>query len=544
MLNGRSRNILLEIILHRLVRPKDLAGKFRVSERTIRMDLDDINFFLKQNRYPVLQNRGKQGVYFPGSKEETAGLYRLMNTKEIVMASYLPDERLLEILYTVACRKGPVKIEELAEQLLVSKSTVVKDLERLKLMYQTDFLRLQGTAVGIELIGDEAKIRRSIVNAFVYHMDKNAVRDVLKLFVSRGDPVTYRVYWRLFEVVDLDFVIECADMVESRLSVRLSDTKYLLLCGYLCMTIKRIGMGCPAGDGAYDPAGSKTGQLAKELGQMLQKQCEVPVTGGELEFLRYILYSISYQSYLADHPVDEKEVAIIIQFMIDNVSASGYPCLQNDRLLKSGLKEEILELVVKRELNLPVSKNIISLKDQMYFDMYNLVEKSVFPLRAYMKRSLVENEVWRLTYHFIDGCLRHTAGSGKRVLIVSDKAKPLIRILENRLLSMFRVDIAASVGFRQMDRALQCYKPDCVVATMQIEVPGVETLTVHPLLSDKDIRKLTTHLPGHVLDYEMIDRILDCLDIAGDSAARDEAGEKLAAMFKLKTDWITGSEKE
>lgn len=53
-------------------------------------------------------------------------IYRLINESRVVTASYSPDERLLELFYRLAMAKEPVRLTDLAEQLLVSKSTIVR----------------------------------------------------------------------------------------------------------------------------------------------------------------------------------------------------------------------------------------------------------------------------------------------------------------------------------------------------------------------------------------------------------------------------------
>ena len=48
MIGKRARSIILEIIKKGEVKIQDLSGKYHVSERTIRSDLEEIDYFFEE----------------------------------------------------------------------------------------------------------------------------------------------------------------------------------------------------------------------------------------------------------------------------------------------------------------------------------------------------------------------------------------------------------------------------------------------------------------------------------------------------------------
>lgn len=145
MISKRARSIILEILKKDEVKIQELSNRFHVSERTIRSDLEEIDFFLKEHGCNAIERKNRGMVSIAGDDAVSMLVYQLINEHKIVITSYSPQERLLEIFYLLAVSDAPLKLEDLAECLFVSKSTVVKDLETLKLLYEEFDLCFLGT---------------------------------------------------------------------------------------------------------------------------------------------------------------------------------------------------------------------------------------------------------------------------------------------------------------------------------------------------------------------------------------------------------------
>lgn len=111
----RCRNIILEIIKKESVKQSELARLFKVSERTIRSDIDEINYFLNTNSFaPLYKNKNKE-ITFKTDENKLQLIYCLINKNDIVKGSYTKEERILELMYLLCQEKQPIKLEKIAD---------------------------------------------------------------------------------------------------------------------------------------------------------------------------------------------------------------------------------------------------------------------------------------------------------------------------------------------------------------------------------------------------------------------------------------------
>lgn len=238
MLNKRCQSILLEIIKQ----PKttdELARLYHVSNRSIRNDLNEINYFLKQNQFTEIKKNSDKRWLLSSNAHTEKIIFEIVNTPENVKISYTKHERILELFYKLSMHDQSIKIDILSKDLMVSKSSVIKDLEDLKKLLKPYSINIQGTNTGIFIQGEEITLRLVLLNAFFYEIDKKTIYDLIQLIENANSITTYNVYWRLFEGVDLNIVKQLAEIIKNRFSVHLSDFMYLYLLAAISLMIKR-----------------------------------------------------------------------------------------------------------------------------------------------------------------------------------------------------------------------------------------------------------------------------------------------------------------
>lgn len=497
MLNKRSRLILLEIIKKKYVSIRDLAKKMHVSQRTIRLDLQDIEYFLKVKKIAPLVYDSKGGIRIDYDNKVFNVLYELINQQDIVTSSYSPEDRMLELLYYISMSLIPLKIDDLADQLLVSKSTVVKDLEKIKSIYHTEMFSIQGTFEGMIIVGDELKIRQTIINNYIHSMDKDAVVDIAKFLYDDKHKIVYRVYWRLFESSYIPFITECVEIIKNSLIIQLSDIQFIQTVAHLSMMFKRIAMGrqITVSNPLYDT--SIVDSVVDILHQKFRSYFNQDILETEKQYLRYIIYSISYDLYIIDHQniVNdiENDVNDIIKIMKDKLKISD----ESDPVMYDGLIKELKLIKVHQILGIASPKNIITLNNQMYKDIYQQLEKTVKEINRSDLQRLNPDELWRIAYYFIDAYQRERQNKKQRIIIVSDKSQEVISILKNRLYSLFNIEIVAASYPLQAQGIIKRIEFDYVISTLDIGFEGYKVLRIHPLLSDDNIMFLKAYLSTH-----------------------------------------------
>ncbi|MDQ0360305.1 BglG family transcription antiterminator [Breznakia pachnodae] len=497
MLNKRSRIILLEIIKQQNIKISDLVEKMHVSEKTIRGDLNDIDFFLSQKKMKKLVRQGKQGIMIEDDAVNVNFLYELINQKEVVKMSYLPEERILEMMYLMTMSEKPLIIDELADYLIVSKSTIVKDIEKFRIQYNDDQFQLKGNLEGMYLESDEMTLRQKVVHSYIYNMDRSDVVDIASLILDTDQKIPYRVYWHLFEDIDLNFIKECIEIIKTVLVIQLSDMKFLLLAGHLSVMIKRLMMRKqvePTGDTYVI---SKASNLIDCLFIKIMDYVGYTINESEKEYIAYALYITSYSLYNLDFPINEGYLKKVTESFIANLEDSSEKSDIIYQDLSYAFQNEIRNIWIQRKLSIPVRKNVITLKDSFYTDMFNLVKLSSKPIDEMVNGKLNNDEIWILAYHLIDLNQRVHMQKSIQAVIVSNKSEELTSILINQLKELFLIDVAAVIGTMQLTSTLELLNIDCVISTMRLEIEGIQVHTIHPLLSAKDIEELKMYLPTY-----------------------------------------------
>lgn len=108
-----------------------LSDEFGVSTRTIRNEVDEINDYLTERTIPKIISIRSEGLVLRLTKDEEDRLNKLINS---VSDYFTKEERMLDILLSVALEEKPTYLFRKQEFYKVSKSTVDDDMRNLRLM--------------------------------------------------------------------------------------------------------------------------------------------------------------------------------------------------------------------------------------------------------------------------------------------------------------------------------------------------------------------------------------------------------------------------
>ncbi|CAM3621632.1 HTH domain-containing protein [Erysipelothrix urinaevulpis] len=166
-MNTRRRK-LLEILLNTNIwmNGPSLAEIFKVSDRTIRTDIKEIN--LKLEAFDVkIDSESRKGYFInPAAKEKLLKHIKVMSEEDEVGLPQTPSERENYILYRLLYEDEYISTETLAHELFVSKGTAYLDLKRVesKIEGLGQCQLIIDSGIGIKLEGSEQSKRVMIYN--------------------------------------------------------------------------------------------------------------------------------------------------------------------------------------------------------------------------------------------------------------------------------------------------------------------------------------------------------------------------------------------
>lgn len=161
MLNSRLMNILQELMgANGPLTSAYMAKKINVTSRTIRNDLKELEMEIAQHGATISSIRGAgYCLVIDDDKTFRSYLNQLFHDRPNVIPS-TSEERILFIIRKLLLTEKYVKLDELAKELFVSKSTIHNDLREVKKNFQRYDLTLETVSnFGLKVKGNELKLR-------------------------------------------------------------------------------------------------------------------------------------------------------------------------------------------------------------------------------------------------------------------------------------------------------------------------------------------------------------------------------------------------
>lgn len=198
MITTRQRKILRRLINNGQPESgKILASKFEITDRTLRNDIKSINEYLK-NKNVSIQSNPRYGYWI--NNAEKIDVFDTVDQKKTHQV-YFPntsEEREIYIYFRLLLSNKPVSINELANEIYISNTTIVNDVAVIKdLINCIDGIELKiNKNAGMKITGHEHLIRKLIVTVIFYYYDlcANYITNCINVF---GDEQLFNVYYAL-----------------------------------------------------------------------------------------------------------------------------------------------------------------------------------------------------------------------------------------------------------------------------------------------------------------------------------------------------------
>lgn len=180
MINKRSLDIVHLLIEHeRYDQPCTLAvltKQFNVSDRTLRYDLDNISGHLIEQGFKSLGYDEQGNIRLNNSIKDVE---RVISKQDYYSMKLSREERANVIAYMIAEIDIPLTMQNLADSLYVSRSTILHDMSVVKDVLQKFNLKLESSKRGLLVVGRESDRRILLLNLFpkIYTNQVEVVRD-------------------------------------------------------------------------------------------------------------------------------------------------------------------------------------------------------------------------------------------------------------------------------------------------------------------------------------------------------------------------------
>jgi transcriptional antiterminator len=142
-----------------------LTAVFQKTERMIRYEVEKANGLLQILHLPQIEQNRKFGLKLTLNDPQKKVFHQYVEAEPKSVEYYTNEERLMIILFSILNENKPILGKNLADELVVSKSTIDSDMKKIRKIVASNDVTIKSEAKkGFVLLGEEWSIRIFINN--------------------------------------------------------------------------------------------------------------------------------------------------------------------------------------------------------------------------------------------------------------------------------------------------------------------------------------------------------------------------------------------
>jgi len=473
------------------VKVKQLSAKLKVSQRTIRYDLDEVEYFLKKIDVKIFR-KPNVGIYIEDKKRLIENIADWKNE-----SSFIPyaekDERLLYIGLFLTTNEGPVSSEKMADFLGISRSTIISDLKELDSRIKEKFdIRLWAKKRhGYSITGEESKIR-DYLTYLVKEFLKNNLNEQRSYELSDG--MTELIY-----SFDDSQIRRAIKLCKGSIPFWIPYESYLMIVARIKVLMYRIKKGelsLPNEKMTNSLKEQKEFLIAKEIACHLSEIFNVNIP--EIEIVNLTYYLIFCNLKIAndiDRMVDPKLVDTVYEMIR---ILQNYIDLKPDSI--RALKEEFishLELTLEKiQFNIPNVNPLIDEIKEKYFEEFHVSKMILEHFEKVYNVKISEDEIGFITMYIVKNKEQSFIKSRKNVLVVCCSGRGASKLLATRITNNIpNITIKDIVSvFEIEENEYDTSLIDLIISTVSIRNSSKPVIKVSPLITNNELGKISRML--------------------------------------------------
>ena len=476
-MNKRSREILSQLITKteysQTISIQDLAEMFKVSSRTIRYDIEQINDYLKENQLQPL-NLGKQGVI--NTQADITKARESLSEEGFYSFKLSREERVCFSAVMMICSDDYITLSEIADQLFVSRSTIIQDLEHIKSFFRERHLYvLSHSNKGLLLEGREIDKRNLLIDMI---QSENSIFKAEPIFQHLTQCLSKNLKIDLEDISMIEKIINEAEHIYGRF---LTDQSFVQLRNYFQLSLYRLRKAHYVEYG--DDKNSKW-DMAKGMIDQIQQFIVKEIPDTEIYYVASVLNRMKY----IKKTTSNKEIVkmqVITRNFIEKISKDIHRNLQGDYIfyenLINHLESTFSTLGDRFAINSVVDEIL-----QRYPEVKQATERNVYVFEEYVGRKLSEEEIAYIVVHICAAIERNKNETVRySVVLVCNGGIGTSQLLLARLEKFFHLDVIDIIPAHDIEN-MNMDDVDAVISTISLEGKGIEYIQVDPLLTDED----------------------------------------------------------
>lgn len=438
-INSRMIDIFNYVRANNITSIKDIALDLDLKERSVRYEIENINYILRLNKLEEIQKLSKGGLLFTLDK-------RVLNIFEnFVDLEKVSKEERLDYIILKLLIEGSINISQISRKIDVCRSTIKNDLKEIEEVFNLSQINI----INNKIFASEKDIRNYILRN--YYMDISKLYYLEDRFLENKTKIQEMIL-RYVNYDDLCSVKTFVDTLSEKF--KNNNKFYELIFSYIIISYirvkdeKRIEF---IENKSFLKSTAEYEYIADNI-QSLENSLNIKYD--ELEILMLTDYVLGTISYAYNTLIFENwiEIRILVKEIIKNVAKHISINILNDDILVEGLLNHIKPTIYRVKNDLSIEEELYYQSIASYPELYSIVKKALFKLEILIGKEFGESETALFTIHFLASIKRNEdkLNDDKAILLVCGGGYGTSAILKNILEENYKVSVIDSVSYFQL----------------------------------------------------------------------------------------------
>lgn len=486
MLGNKEISILNYFLNHRnqYVKSSEIATTLGMSDRTIRKYIKLLNDSLINNGAVINSKQGFGYILEIQYQIEFENFIKVNIPNNINVKNMSESEtRQYFILNKLIFEEKSCRVDEIADELFVSRSTVTHDLSiiRNKLIeYHLDIGSKSNK--GIYIIGEEINIRHFIMD---YFLGKGFFSTINKYF--ENSLVLNQINLEELTIIVLD---------ETRQSsIFLSDYTLQNLVLHLGLAIKRIQEGFQLSPLSETPK-FEVNQL-EVAESIIRRISNIYNIEFPEEEAKYIALHIMSKGQLTNNSNTKDALSKNVKSILKMIDIDMTLNISKDRDLINGIITHLKPLLVRLENNIHLENPLLDEILEKYDDYFKLTKKYFSNLPELQDKTVNDSEWAYLSLHILAAIEKSKERNKLNALLICATGYGSAQMLKVRIQNEFKeqIRISNTISYYEIDK-YNLKEIDCIISTIDLsnQVFKIPVIHVSVLLNNEDILKINSFI--------------------------------------------------
>jgi transcriptional antiterminator len=506
---GKILSILLKT--NNSITIKDLASQFDVSARTIRNDLNKLDDWLQEKSIELVKKPGV-GVWLNIKFDRRKILLNKVSQLEKYKDSVSPEKRKEFILKYLLYQDEKYTIQDLADKLFVSRSTIYKDLDEIEKWLKKYNLNLERRQnYGIYVKGAEKNWRKAVADLLVKLKNNQELKNMLENELNNDSNNKKDIYYQLeglFGDINFEEVEKIIQEVEIESDFIFTDEAVTALVVHIAIALERLEKNKDIkmdNEQLNVLEDKKEFFLASKISEKIESKWSYKLPKAEIGYISLHILGSKIQQHLNKKDVkkviensDSKtvEIALKIIEMASEILAYNF---EDDEELLLGLILHLRTAINRLKYGLSIRNPILRQIKENYPSIFGAAWSSSIIFQKELDLKVNEDEVGFLALHL--GAAVERITQNWKVIIVCGSGVGTSQLLASKIKKYLPqleiVDILST--YELYNKKIEDI--DFVISTIPLSDIKKDVITVSAILSEVDLKKIKNKI-NYVTEFD------------------------------------------